>query len=785
MRVNSESTRRTGKILALVAAMCVVAASCQGPERAGDVAQAAWDQLMAALFGADKPDGARRLADLSVEERAIAGEFLTSEPSWLQASAHRQAALFMVGEIVAKPKVAAPAGFALPASFSDGAPTWLDADDGIAALAEEAEEVPADAAETAPESDASAAAEASAATETPDIAEATPADGALQPGAASTDASRARVAIDPEAGRKAARLGAKRLRERLGEGAKALQERAEARRAELDVAAKPVQAMTTDAARALARGEAQTKARAALARWGVRPSVTSVNERGFVTIEIGRDADPIAFAQSDEVGAGGTASAPEPDLTIAAESAQGGCADLNAVTAQQMSADPVLATECTIAALRATGEFEFVEPNYVFQHQAVFRRPDTEGAPLPPPNDPLLSFQWNLRPRGVGVGESAEGAGFSTFWSRLRQTGSPDVVVAVIDTGLDLTHPDIRASTSIMPGFDMVGDLKMGNDGDGRDADPQDPGDICDPNNPLARNSFHGTHVAGIVGAAATNNGAGIAGGVWSAKIVPIRAIGRCGGRLSDINDAIRWAAGLAPAIDDRGNAVMNDNPADIINLSLGLFEACPQSMQQAINDAVSVGAIVVAAAGNSRVPTRFFAPAGCQNVVTVAAGDARGMIAPYSNYGAEVDILAPGGDLTRDDDGDGRPDGILSTKTASDCLDPVTGAGVASCAYAYENGTSMAAPHVAAALALLKGLYPERNAAQIVDVLLRDAISPRQPLECAGRCAEFPQATPIEGSEGMCLRACGSGLLDLTRLTPSGASATRAALPAQSRWTR
>ena len=110
-------------------------------------------------------------------------------------------------------------------------------------------------------------------------------------------------------------------------------------------------------------------------------------------------------------------------------------------------------------------------------------------------------------------------------------------------------------------------------------------------------------------------------------------------------------------------------------------------------------GVIVVSAAGNARVSTQFYAPGGCQNVITVAAGDARGQIAPYSNFGDNVTVIAPGGDLTRDDNGDGRPDGVLSTKAATNCYDPVTGEGVDTCFYAYEQGTSMAAPHVSAAL--------------------------------------------------------------------------------------
>ena len=265
----------------------------------------------------------------------------------------------------------------------------------------------------------------------------------------------------------------------------------------------------------------------------------------------------------------------------------------------------------------------------------------------------------------------------------------------------------------------------------------------------------------GTIGAAATNNASGVAGGAWNVKIVPVRALGKCGGRLSDINDAIRWAGGLIPAEDEEGNEIWNDNPADVINLSIGLFEYCPASLQDAIDSVTERGVLVVSAAGNARVATQYYAPGGCANVITVAAGDARGHIAPYSNFGPEVDLLAPGGDLTRDDNGDGRPDGVLSTKAATNCYDPVTGEAVEDCFYAFEQGTSMAAPHVSAALALLKARDPDATPEELKATLLA-ASSPRSAMQCSGSCALYPGTTPIEGSSDMCTRPCGQGLLDL-----------------------
>ena len=434
------------------------------------------------------------------------------------------------------------------------------------------------------------------------------------------------------------------------------------------------------------------------------------------------------------------------------------------VAAQQSDANPLVAMECVIEDLKASGEFEYVEKDWLYEHQMI-RLPGGEETPsLITPNDPLFDLQWHYKSQGSEAGQSAGGAGFVDFWTDQASQGSSEVVVAVVDTGLQMDHPDIRDSVNVVAGWDMVSDLDVANDGNGRDADPNDPGDVC-PEAGVLSNTFHGTHVAGIIGAASTNNSDGVAGGAWNVKVVPVRALGKCGGKLSDINDAIRWAAGTIPEFNELGEEVWNENPADIINLSLGLFKTCPASMQDAINSVTEQGVVVVVAAGNKSVPTEFFAPAGCQNVVTVAGGDARGHLAPYSNYGAAVDVLAPGGDLTRDDDGDGNPDGVLSTKTAENCADPLTGESVATCYYAYEQGTSMASPHVAAALALIKSKRPDLTSDQLVSTLLSGVRSIPEN-QCTGLCAQFPGAVPTVDDPDMCLRPCGSGLLNLADVT-------------------
>ncbi|MBY9066072.1 S8 family peptidase [Hyphomonas sp. WL0036] len=508
-----------------------------------------------------------------------------------------------------------------------------------------------------------------------------------------------------------------------------------------------------------------------MTKYGVGGEV-ALSRQGQMIIQIGPDgANPTQFTggskPSDFLARAEAAACPEnPDPEL-------------------IRSDLAMATACVVKDLRASGQFEYVEPDFIFQNQFARKPKDmpvgtpgetktgTTGstgaqATSKEPDDPLWALQWHFRDRGTTDGRTAGGAGFESFWGRQGITGSDGIVVAVVDTGLQMSHPDIAGSPNIMPGYDMVSDPRMGNDGDGRDTDPNDPGDMCDPTKPNAADSFHGTHVAGTIGAAATNNGAGVAGGAWDVRIVPVRALGKCGGRLSDINDAIRWAAGLVPAeVSDENNVwteVWNENPADIINLSIGLLGSCPASLQDAIDSVTAEGVIVVSAAGNARMSTSFYSPAGCRNVVTVAASDARGQIAPYSNFGPEVMVLAPGGDLTRDDNGDGKPDGVLSTKAATNCYDPVTGDAVANCYYAYEQGTSMAAPHVSAALALLKAREPSASRETLISTL-RAALDPRENLQCAGLCSQYPGATPIPGSADMCARPCGEGLLDLAKV--------------------
>jgi serine protease len=360
-----------------------------------------------------------------------------------------------------------------------------------------------------------------------------------------------------------------------------------------------------------------------------------------------------------------------------------------------------------VKTLAARPDVAYAQPNYIVQISAV-------------PNDPGYLQQWHYFDNGSGVNRSPGGINLPQVWDKNK--GSAAVVVAVIDTGILPDHPDINGSPNLVAGYDMIGDPFIANDGGGRDNDPTDPGDAsaaneCSPGSPAQPSSWHGTHVAGTVGVGNTNNGVGLAGVNWNVKVQPVRVIGKCGGTMVDINDGIRWAAGLpVPGVP------INPTPARVINLSLGGGSPCSASpaTQAAINDAIARGVTIVVAAGNDAADAANFVPASCNGVITVAASDFRGrLVTRYSNFGPRIDIMAPGGDTARDDNGDGQNDGVLSMVQGG---------------YARYNGTSMASPHVAGVAALMLANQPTLTPAQVRDALKNSAL-PRSAIECPLPC--------------------------------------------------
>lgn len=322
------------------------------------------------------------------------------------------------------------------------------------------------------------------------------------------------------------------------------------------------------------------------------------------------------------------------------------------------------------------------------------------------PNDPQYSNQWHYF-------EANGGLNLPDAWD--TSTGS-GVVVAVIDTGY---RPHVDLAGNILPGYDMISSAEIAADGNGRDSDARDNGDAvaagqCGPGSRASNSSWHGTHVAGTV-AAVSNNNTGVAGVAYNAKVVPIRALGKCGGFTSDIADSMIWGAG-----GNVSGVPNNSNPADVLNLILGGGGSCDPTSQAAINQAVSLGATVVVAAGNSNTNVSSATPANCNNVVSVAAVGRSGGRASYSNFGSLVDVAAPGGDQRAG----GTTGGVLSTLNTGS-----NGPGADN--YVYYQGTSMAAPHVAGAAALLYSIDSNISPANVESVL--KSTSRSFPSTCSG----------------------------------------------------
>ncbi|ELP63723.1 S8 family peptidase [Streptomyces turgidiscabies] len=361
---------------------------------------------------------------------------------------------------------------------------------------------------------------------------------------------------------------------------------------------------------------------------------------------------------------------------------------------------------------------------YQADPQVAYVVPDRLKKPMADPNDTEYAKQWDLF-------ESTAGMRVPGAWTTSTGTG---VTVAVIDTGY-VTHSDVAAN--IVGGYDFISDTAVSVDGNGRDSNPADPGDWyaageCEQTEG-SDSSWHGTHVAGTI-AAVANNSKGVAGIAYNAKISPVRALGKCGGYDSDIIDAITWASGGTVS-----GVPANTNVAKVINMSLGGGGACSAATQSAITGAVNRGTTVVVAAGNENANASTSNPANCNNVITVGATGRTGARASYSNYGSVVDISAPGGEMST-----GTANGILSTLN-SGTKTPGTES------YAYYQGTSMATPHIAGLVALMKSANSSLTPAQIETAIKSNA-----------------RALPVSCSLG-----CGAGLADATKTVQAVSGST------------
>ncbi|MEO8467928.1 MAG: S8 family serine peptidase [Gammaproteobacteria bacterium] len=385
---------------------------------------------------------------------------------------------------------------------------------------------------------------------------------------------------------------------------------------------------------------------------------------------------------------------------------------------------------------------------------------DQRRYPHAVPNDPLYAGstgQWYLQTNAV----NAAAINAAQAWD--TTTGTDSVVIAVLDTGIRYDHPDLGSIAQggrLLAGYDFVSDSRMAGDGDGRDADPTDPGDFltsaeksanatffadCDVGN----SSWHGTRTAGIIGAR-TNNAQGIAGATWSPSILPVRVLGKCGGFDSDIIAAMLWAAGIhVDGVPD------NAFPAQIENLSLGGTGTCSPAYRDAVAAVAARGAIVVVSAGNEGGPVDV--PANCPGAVGVAGLRHIGTKVGFSSLGSEVALSAPGGNCVN-----GSGPCLFPINTTTNLGTTAPGANSYSDQLSPSLGTSFSAPIVSGIAGLMLSVNSHLGAAQLRARLREGAVAPF-PISSdptIPMCHVPTGANDLQPSECSCTTdTCGAGM--------------------------
>ena len=408
--------------------------------------------------------------------------------------------------------------------------------------------------------------------------------------------------------------------------------------------------------------------------------------------------------------------------------------------------------DSVLARLQSTPDIEYAVPDRRRYRHAL-------------PDDPLYSGQWYL--------QTAQPAAIAASNAWDVTTGSTGTVIAFIDTGVRFDHPDLQRAEQggrLLPGYDFVSadpkasasqpDTFLGaNDGNGWDADPSDPGDWVNSTDKqnnvfsdcaIEDSSWHGTRVAGIIGAR-TNNGAGVAGITWSSWLLPVRVLGKCGGYDSDIVAGMRWAAGISVS-----GAPVNPYPANIINLSLGGNGPCSALYQSVISEITARGVAVVVSAGNENGHA-VDEPANCPGAIAVAGLRQAGTKVGYSNIGPEVSIGAPAGNC------------VNSTGACLFSIDTTYDVGTTTATqFSYTDqthtnlGTSFSAPMVAGALGLMHAVNAKLTPAQFLARLKQSATPfPVSSDPTIPNC-RAPTATSADQLECNCTTStCGAGMVN------------------------
>jgi serine protease len=380
---------------------------------------------------------------------------------------------------------------------------------------------------------------------------------------------------------------------------------------------------------------------------------------------------------------------------------------------------------------------------------------DARRRPLATPDDTLFAGQWYL--------QNSEPSAINATAAWALTTGSTGLVIADLDTGVRFDHPDLRSASAnrLLPGYNMISNVAVSNDGGGRDSDASDPGDWVTAADvktsqfsgcTVGNSSWHGTRTAGILGAI-SNDQVGVTGMTWEGWIEPVRVLGKCGGYDSDILAGMAWAAGMSVS-----GVPTNPYPARILNMSLGEVGSCQDfpAYQQMIDELVAAGVLVVVSAGNEGGPVDV--PANCAGAVAVAGLRQVGTKVGYSSLGREVALSAPAGNCVNT--GAGQPC-LFSIVTTTNSGTTVPANNTYTDEYNFNVGTSFSAPIVSGIAGLMLSVNGNLSPDQLL-ARLQAASQPFPVSTTAGvpMCHVPTGPNDLQTAECSCTtQVCGAGM--------------------------